>query len=200
LLERAAQAGIPVRYTYGLTENASQAATERKSGGGLELLPGMTVKIGGSGEILLRSPALATGWYQDGSLKRLPLEAGFFRTGDLGRLSGEKLEVYGRESELMISGGVNVFPAEIERWLSDCPLIGEAAVVSVPDEEWGETICLVTTRPVSSTDTVRSYLAERVEHRKLPKIYVHLPEIPRSSLGKVLRSRLRQIVRAKLGR
>lgn len=199
-LAEARLAGIPVRQTYGLTENASQAATETSDASGMKPLPGVEVRIAEDGEILLRSPFLAKGVYRDGILQPLPLTDGFYPTGDLGHLEGTVLTLEGRKSEVIISGGVKIFPAELEHLISELPGIEDAAVVSLPDAEWGEIVCMALVGLSASPDTVKSYLAERLDSRKLPKAWVTLTSIPRSSAGKVLRADLQRILKEKLGR
>jgi len=189
--EEAAALGWPVRATYGLTENSSQAATEKLAGGGMWPLPGVELKIE-AGEIHLRSPFLASGYYRQGKLEPLPSHDGFFPTGDFGRFAGGALEVEGRKSEMIISGGVKVFPAEIENALRGLPGLHDAAVSSLPDVEWGEIVCLAFVSESLSAETVKSYLAARIDPRKIPKVWAKLTAIPRSALGKVQRASLRE--------
>jgi o-succinylbenzoate---CoA ligase len=200
LLDRAKATGLPVHLTYGLTENASQAASEREPGLGMEPLPGVEIDIGAGGEVHLRSPYLATGVYEAGKLRPLALDNGYFPTGDLGRIMDGKLLVEGRKSEQIISGGVKVFPAEIESWLRGIPGLEDAALTSIPDPEWGEALCLAVVGEEYAPDTVKSSLKGKVDPRKIPRFWVRLSAIPRTPLGKVRRGELRQIVREKLGR
>jgi O-succinylbenzoic acid--CoA ligase len=196
LLERAR--GLPVHRTYGMTEHASQAATEKDPGSGMVALPGVDLRISGKGEILVRSSMLADGYYSGGEWHPLPLEEGFFATGDLGSLHGGTLTVEGRRHERMISGGMKTFPAEIESPLRDFPSLLDAAVVSLPDPEWGEKIwaAYVPRDPECfSQQTVKDFLRTRIDGRKVPKAWVQVDRIPRSALGKVQRAELRALIR-----
>lgn len=147
LLERAAEAELPVAVTYGLSEAASQVATappdlvRRKPGTVGPPLPGVEVRIGNGreGEILVRGPTLMRGYL--GGEGTSPVRDGWLHTGDLGGLDGDgHLWVTGRRSERIVTGGVTVSPGEVEAVLSAHPRVREAAVVGVPDEEWGETV------------------------------------------------------------
>jgi O-succinylbenzoic acid--CoA ligase len=189
--EEAVALGWPVRATYGLTENSSQVTTEKLAGGGMWPLPRVELKIE-DGEIFLRSPCLAAGYFRQGKLEPLPTERGFFPTGDLGRLEGGALVVEGRRSEMIITGGVKVFPAEIESALQGLLGLHDAAITSLPDAEWGEIVCLAIVSESVSHETVKSYLAARIDPRKMPKVWVNLAAIPRSALGKVQRAILRE--------
>lgn len=200
LAGEARAAGIPIKLTYGLTENSSQAATERKGETGMRPLPGVEIRISDEGEILLRSPFLAEGIFLDGALQPLPLSDGFYSTGDLGTLSDDRLKVVGRRTEMMISGGVKIFPAELENALVGMPGLLDAAAISLPDAEWGEKICLAIVGDLASPDNVKSYLSSRLDNRKMPKAVVRVPQIPRSSTGKILRAELRQLVSELLAR
>jgi O-succinylbenzoic acid--CoA ligase len=196
LVERALKRSLPMRLTYGMTEHSSQIATEKAAGSGMIPLPGVEIRISGDGEILVRSPCLASGIFRGGQLEPLPGQDGFFATGDLGRFDGNALVLEGRKSDMIISGGVKVFPLEIESLLS-LPGLRDCAITSVPDAEWGERVCAALVGDISP-DTVKSYLAEKIDGRKMPKSWVSLSHIPRSATGKILRSELRRLVKEKL--
>lgn len=182
--------GLPIHRTYGLTENASQAATEKHPGSGLRPLPGVDIRIDLSGEIHLRSPFLGRGIYRHGVLHALPLTEGFYATGDLGEWQNGALAVAGRKGELMISGGLNIFPAEIETAAAGCAELGDFAVTSIDSPEWGEVICAAWTGS-ATPDTVKTHLASRLDPRKVPRRWQKLDAIPRSATGKVLRAALK---------
>jgi O-succinylbenzoic acid--CoA ligase len=191
LVQAALAKGLPVRRTYGMTENASQAATERKENGGLEPLPGVSLRVSEDGEIELRSAFLAEGYFREGKLEALPLREGFFPTGDLGSLENGRLRVNGRRNEMIKSGGLKIFPAEIENALEGLHGVTESAAFGVPDAEWGEAVCLVVVGPGLSPEIVRAYLEPRLDRRKLPKRILLADALPRSATGKVLRAALR---------
>jgi O-succinylbenzoic acid--CoA ligase len=196
LVAEALGRGLPVRLTYGMTENCSQIATEKEAGGGLKPLPGVRARISAENEIEIRSEFLASGYFQTGELRELPRQEGFFPTGDLGRINNGNLVVEGRKSEMIISGGIKIFPAEIERHLP-IPGLDDAAVTSVPDSVWGERVCLAMVGSIAP-DTVKTLLASKIDPRKMPRSWVFLPQIPRSATGKPLRAELRRLVAEKL--
>jgi O-succinylbenzoic acid--CoA ligase len=197
LVEKALQEGFPIRLTYGMTEHCSQIASENKARSGLIPLPGVNVRTE-AGEILVNSPMLALGYYQDGALVALPKHTGYFATGDLGETTGQVLTIHGRKSDLIISGGVNVFPAEIERELFKLPEIGDFAVTGIPDKEWGEAVCVGLVSKNIDLASIQAFLRSRLERAKVPKHFIFLPEIPRSPMGKVLRPALRAAIEKKI--
>lgn len=192
LVEAALARGIPVRRTYGMTETSSQDATEKTARGGLEPLPGVEFRVSAEGEIELRASFLADGYFRAGTLTPLPSNEGFFATGDLGSFAGGRLLVQGRRTEMIKSGGLKIFPAEIENALAGLPAIREAAAFGVRDAEWGEAVCLVVVGDALSADSVRDHLAARLDRRKIPKRILLADALPRSATGKVLRAELRR--------
>ena len=150
LSARAREAGFPVVLTYGLTETASQVCTEfpRDADGQTAgaPLPGVEVRItdadcillpaGSVGEIEVRGSTVMTGYWE---ASQPALKDGWFRTGDLGRLDGQaRLRIESRRTDLIVSGGENVYPAEIEAVLLAHPAIADAAVTGAPSDEWGQ--------------------------------------------------------------
>ncbi|MBL8776412.1 MAG: AMP-binding protein [Acidimicrobiales bacterium] len=110
--------------------------------------------------------------------------------GDLGRLDDEGyLYLEGRRSDLVITGGVNVYPLEVERALLEHPQVHEAAVFGVPDERWGQRVCAAVVGELSPAE-VDAWLGERVAPFKRPKTVVVVDALPRNSMGKVRRNRL----------
>lgn len=191
---------FPVRTTYGMTEHASQIATAKRPGAGLIPLPGVDISVDRTSEILVKSPCLASGFFSAGRIQPLPLEDGFFRTGDLGTFDGSELMVHGRKSDLILSGGLNIFPAEIEKELSQFPGLSDFAVTGLPDTEWGEVACAayvcIGQRP--DTRELKTFLRDRLDARKVPKHFVSLDYIPRSPLGKVIRAELKEQLQKKI--
>jgi O-succinylbenzoic acid--CoA ligase len=199
LVQRARAAGVPVSLTYGLTEACSQvtttpAAEARGSalGAGAPLFC-TEVQIDprgrdelGVGEILVRGPTVS---------RRALAADGWLHTGDLGRIDGDgRLEVSGRRSETIVSGGENVAPAEVEAVLEAHPKVLEAAVLGAPDGEWGEVVtAIVVVRPGSSIDVeeLRGHCAETLAPYKVPKRVTLVPgPLPRTASGKLLRREL----------
>ena len=116
---------------------------------------------------------------------------GWFRTGDLGHVDeAGHLVIAGRAKELIISGGYNVYPREVEDALGLHPDIQEAAVVGTPSEEWGETVtAYVVSRRALGVDAVRSFLGDHLAAYKQPRVVHRVDALPRNALGKVQKHR-----------
>jgi O-succinylbenzoic acid--CoA ligase len=144
LVDEALARGLPVHTSYGLTEMASQVTTTAPGAAPEELrtagrvLPHREVSVSEEGEILVRGETLFAGYVEGEKTGRPSGAGGWFRTGDLGRLDGAgRLRVLGRRDNLLISGGENVRPEEIEEALLRIPGVEEAVVVPVADPEFG---------------------------------------------------------------
>jgi o-succinylbenzoate---CoA ligase len=181
LLERAARAGVPVRVAYGLTQTSAQVTLSEP--GDLQTagrpLPGARIAIAADGEIVVRGP-MVTG-----------SEA---HTGDLGHLDPDgRLVVDGRRDDLIVTGGENVMPGEVEEVLLAHPAVAEAVVYARPDPEWGQAvIARVVPRPGGrlETEELRAHCAEALARFKVPKRIEFATELPRTDSGKLLRTRL----------
>ncbi|MEV0697230.1 AMP-binding protein [Saccharopolyspora sp. NPDC050389] len=142
------------------------------------------------GEIAVRGPQIMPG-YWGGE----PLWDGWFRTGDLGRVDDAGyVHLAGRRSELIVTGGFNVYPAEVEQAIAALDGVAEVAVLGVPDARWGEAVsAAVVRRPGAevSEEDVRRACAQRLAGYKKPRRVVFLPELPQISIGKPDRKRLR---------
>jgi acyl-CoA synthetase (AMP-forming)/AMP-acid ligase II len=125
-------------------------------------------------------------------------EDGWRRTGDLGRISDEGyLSLHGRVDDRIIRGGENIYPTEIELVLLEHPGVREVAVVGVPDRRWGEVVKAVVV-PASAdsppdSDDLRTLVAGRLAHFKVPALVEFVPELPRNPAGKILRRELRSV-------
>jgi O-succinylbenzoic acid--CoA ligase len=202
LLEVCAARGVPVVQTYGLTETASQVATLspadalRKLGSaGQPLLPTeLRIAAAGEdavGEILVRGPTVMRGYINRPEATAQALRDGWLYTGDLGYLDDEGyLYVVSRRHDLIISGGENIYPAEVESVLLAHPSVEEAAVVGLPDERWGQApVAAVKLREgmdvgaAELTEFCRRHLAAY----KVPKQVRFVAELPRNATGKLLR-------------
>ncbi|WP_324716725.1 o-succinylbenzoate--CoA ligase [Carboxydochorda subterranea] len=226
LLERAARLGMPVVQTYGLTEAASQVTTLppgqalRKLGSaGRPLLPtevrierdGRPAGPGEVGEILVRGPTVSPGYFreapvaaagrdgagQDAASLSARRDGGWLRTGDLGYLDEEGyLYVVDRRDDLIVSGGENVYPAEVEAALLAHPAIQEAGVVGIPHPEWGQVpVAAVRLRAGwgLTAEELLAHCAGRLARYKVPKeVRIVQAPLPRNAAGKLLRSRLRE--------
>src|SRR6476469_56026 len=145
------------------------------------------------GEMYIRGPHVSLGyWNNEAATAESYLEGGWFRTGDLARRDEDGFfYIAGRRKEMFITGGVKVYPAEIEAELVQHPAVSDAAVVAMPDEKWGEVgIAFVVAREVSAGD-LTTYLTVRLSKYKVPKRFVFVDSLPRTPYGKVEKGKLR---------
>lgn len=179
LLRWAADRELPVVPVYGMTETASLIA----AGSPARPLPGAELRIGAGGEILVRGPMVARSALADD---------GWLHTGDRGSIDAEgRLRVDGRIKELIVTGGENVSPVEVEQALASHPAVAEAAVAGLPDPEWGEAVtAFVVLAGRATTDGLTAYLRERLPAHKVPKRIEFVSALPRSPLGKLRRELL----------
>jgi O-succinylbenzoic acid--CoA ligase len=179
LLQRAATAGVPVAPTYGMTEACSQIATF-----GLPL-HGVQLRLADDGEVWVQGSVVAPGALgQDGWL----------HTGDLGTFDDGRLEIVGRKSDTIVSGGENVAPAEVEAVLLEHPAVADAGVFARADAEWGEAIVArVVLRDGNeevSAEELRSFVRARIAALKVPKQVEFADTLPRTPSGKLVRREL----------
>jgi acyl-CoA synthetase (AMP-forming)/AMP-acid ligase II len=157
---------------------------------------GRDVAQGQVGEILFRGPNTMMGYYKDPEATRETLKDGWLHTGDLGRLDDEGfLYIVDRKKDMIITGGENIFPREIEEVLYAHPKILEAAVIGVPDPEWGEKIHAVVALKEGQRLTEQEIIDYTVEHIasfKKPKSVQFVDRLPRSAAGKVLKRVLKE--------
>jgi O-succinylbenzoic acid--CoA ligase len=183
LLAQARRRGYPVLATYGMTEACSQIATERTPGGGLEPLINMQVRTDDD-HIRVRGPAVAA------ATATAADAGGWLDTGDLGHLDDRgRLHVIGRADDLIITGGENVHPAEVESALLALPGVREALVFGVPDETWGQIVAaaLVAAQPLDNA-ALRQYVASKLASHKRPRRVCYLDALPRTASGKTDRA------------
>ncbi len=154
--------------------------------------------IGGEGEIAIRCDGQMTGFWEDEPASRERMtEDGFVLTGDIGRLDDNGyLYVLDRKDDMIISGGFNIWPAELENVILDHPAVTEAAVVAVPDERWGETplaMCVVADGATVEAADIIALCAERLGSYKKPsRVVLTTEELPKSPVGKLQRKELRE--------
>lgn len=211
LLEQCAARAVPVVQTYGLTETASQVVTLapadalRKLGSaGMPLLPnqvqiahedGRPAPAGAVGEILVRGPSVMRGYLNAPEASAQALRDGWLHTGDLGYFDPEGyLYVVDRRDDLIISGGENIYPAEVEAVLLAHPAVAEAGVVGLADAQWGQApVAGVALRPGASAgeDELLAFCAARLARYKIPRRVAFYDSLPRNSSGKLLRRVLR---------
>src|SRR5205823_252302 len=146
------------------------------------------------GEMWIRGPHVSLGyWNNEEATKASYREDGFFRTGDLARRDDEGFfYIAGRKKEMFISGGVNVYPSEIEAVLVSHPRVADAAVIPVADETWGE-VAIAFIVGEANEEELNTYLGARIAKFKLPKRYVFIDALPRTPYGKVEKAKLAAI-------
>jgi malonyl-CoA/methylmalonyl-CoA synthetase len=156
-------------------------------------LPGIELRLD-DGEVLVRGPQVFDGYWRRPDATEEALTAdGWFRTGDLGRIDAEdgSLEITGRSKELIISGGLNVYPREVETALENHPAVERVAVAGVPSDRWGEeVVAFVVPAGEIDADALIAHCRERLSAYKCPKRVVALDELPVNRMGKVQRDAL----------
>jgi len=207
--EAYARRGVPMKQGYGMTEvgvncftmTVEESVTKRGSIGRPLMFTevrvvdadGRDVKNGEIGEMWIRGPHVAKGYWNDDEATRAAFrDDGFLRTGDLARRDDDGFfTIAGRAKDMFISGGVNVYPAEIEAELVAHPRVADAAVVAVPDERWGE-VGVAFVVGDATEDDLSSYLSLRIAKFKLPRKFVFVDALPRTPYGKVEKAKLRE--------
>ena len=200
LKQKALSKGFPILETYGMTETCAQFATEVSLNGGMKLLPGNQVLFDGQDIILVKGPSLATGYLERGQFQPLSLQDGYFQTGDKGVMEEECLLVKGRASDLLISGGVNIYPQELEPIIQGFPGIADIGITSIADAEWGEAICAVMEIQPNETffpEECKKFLLDKIDPKKVPKHWLFAEKIPRNTSGKLLRKELKVLAEKK---
>jgi O-succinylbenzoic acid--CoA ligase len=196
LLAACADRGWPVLTTYGSTEACSQVATQspgstnRGEQGAGRVLPGLSLKLD-AGVIHLKGPTLFSGYHPAGAP---PFDAqGWFRTEDLGELDArDNLHVLGRADGVIISGGENVAPWEVERALEGCAGVRLACVFGVPDERWGQSVAaalLLEAAAHADLPRIAGELRQRLAAFKCPRLVARLDDFVWNGTGKLDRKR-----------
>jgi fatty-acyl-CoA synthase len=212
LLETWIARGIEIVQGYGLTEAAPNVLclppeeATRKLGFAGKPYPhvdvalrdadtGALVEGTGTGELVVRGPNVFAGYWRNAEATEAAFADGWLLTGDVAERDAEGFyRIAGRIKDMVISGGENVYPAEIEDVLHAHPAVLEAAVVGVPDERWGEACAaFVVLREGSNvgTEELQSLCRDRLARFKVPKTFAFVDALPRSSMGKVLKDELR---------
>lgn len=157
---------------------------------------GRALPTGEVGEIRVRTPALMKGYWRDEAATADVVEDGWFRTGDAGYLDAQGyLHIHDRVKDMIVSGGENIYPAEVENALFGHPAVADVAVIGVPDPKWGEAVKALVVRRPSATVTEAELIAharERLAGYKLPKSVAWIGAVPRNAAGKILRRELRE--------
>jgi O-succinylbenzoic acid--CoA ligase len=213
LLEDCASRNIPVVQTYGLTESCSQAVTlspadalHKLGSAGRPLLP-VQLRImrdhqpaqpGEEGVIYLKGPTITSGYAEHPEATEQAFQDGWLSTSDMGYLDKEGyLYVLDRRSDLIVSGGENVYPAEIEAILLSHPDVEEAGVCGQANAQWGQIpVAFIQCRTGSklTQESLLAYVAERLARYKLPRAIYFVEQLPRNSAGKLVRRELLKLL------
>ena len=212
IIEAYQKRGVVFKQGYGLTEvgvncfsMTVQESVQKKGSIGKPMMftearaagpDGSEVAAGEVGELWLRGPHVCKGYWNNPEATAAALDAdGWFHTGDLARRDADGFYfIAGRQKDMLISGGVNVYPAEIEAELLPHPAVQDAAVVAVPDATWGEigAGCVVLRKAGSVTgDELAEFLSARLAKYKIPRRWLFLDALPRTAYGKVIKGELR---------
>ncbi len=189
--------GQAIVERYGMTETLMLVSNpvdgERRAGTVGVALPGVEVRLAVGGEILVAGPAVFGG-YRGVSTAGIFDADGFFRTGDVGEWDADGyLRIVGRTKELIITGGFNVYPREVEDVLLAHPAVSEAAVIGMPSEEWGEEVtAAVVLRAPADPEALRAWCRDRLAAFKCPRTVRVVASLPRNAMGKVERETLRR--------
>jgi fatty-acyl-CoA synthase len=199
LLDTWAARGVDIVQGYGLTEAAPNVLclppedARRKAGSAGKPYPYVECRLAENGELLVRGPNVFAGYWRNPEATAAAFRDGWLLTGDVADRDDEgSYTLRGRIKELVVSGGENVYPAEVEAVLHEHPAVVEAAVVGVPDERWGE-VCVAYVVLREPAD-LREHCSERLARFKVPKAFHTVDALPRNSVGKVMKSELGQAV------
>jgi len=208
--------GCELAQVYGLTEttgaitylppedHSGDRADRLKSCGkpmpGIEMRvvdqAGKDVAVGDVGEIVTRSPQTMLGYWNRPDETSRAIRNGWFYTGDAGYLDADGyIYIYDRVKDMIISGGENIYPAEVENALFGHPAVADVAVIGVPDDKWGEAVkAIVVKRPgaEASSEELIGFARERIAHYKAPRTIDFVDALPRTPTGKILKRELRK--------
>ena len=203
--------GCGFHQQYGMTETGAQTILrpadhdvsdlERLSSAGTEAVT-FSVRVVGPdeqvlpdgevGEIVCRGPAVTSGYWNRPQAAAEAWRGGWFHTGDLGYRDGNGyLHVVDRRNDLIVTGGENVYPSEVEAALLEHSGVPEVAVVGTPDAAWGQVVTAVLAGVAAPDSELEDWLAARIARYKIPRGWVRLDELPRNATGKVLKGELR---------
>jgi len=208
--------GCSLAQVYGLTEttgaitylppedhdekNAARLKSCGKAMAGIEIrvvdMQGNAVATGEVGEIVTRSPQNMLGYWNQPEATRRAIRGEWFHTGDAGYLDADGyIYIYDRVKDMIISGGENIYPAEVESALFGHPGVADVAVIGIPDEKWGEAVKAMVVRKPGATvtaDELIGFARERIAHYKAPRSIDFVDALPRTPTGKILKRELRK--------
>jgi fatty-acyl-CoA synthase len=215
LLETWSARGVDIVQGYGLTEAAPNVLclppedAVRKQGFAGKPYPHVEVALRdpasgrlldgpAEGELVVRGPNVFAGYWRNPDASAAAFAGGWLRTGDLARRDEEGYyRIAARLKDMYISGGENVYPAEVEGVLHEHPAVADAAVVGVPDERWGEVgiaVVVLTDGAVADEEELLEHCTARLARFKVPHGIRFVDELPRSAMGKVLKDELRGVI------
>jgi len=204
------QTGLQIHEAYGMTESASMVTynhCHRHVVGSVGTVTGTTEiqirdlegnirEVGEEGEICIRGRNIMKGYYNKPQETQASFWGEWFRSGDVGTMDEDGyLYIVDRIKDMIITGGENVYPREIEEILFQRPEVQECAVIGLPDREWGERVtAVIIPKPgqVVDADEIKAYLKGRLSAFKVPKEYLVVEELPKSPTGKILKRELRK--------
>jgi fatty-acyl-CoA synthase len=204
LLVTWSERGVDIVQGYGLTEAAPNVLclppedARRKAGYAGKPYPYVECDVSPEGELLVRGPNVFPGYWRNDEATAETIVDGWLHTGDVVERDDEGYyRIRGRLKDMVISGGENVYPAEIESVLHEHPAVADAAVVGIPDERWGE-VCaaFVVLSGEATEEQLRLHCVERLARYKVPKAFHFVDELPRNSMGKIRKSELKAKVPA----
>ena len=197
LYEKAKAAGWPLNPSYGMSETTAQVATWTPADGpwheGLvgRPLAGSEIALAADGRIRIRGPQVMLGYLGDGGIDA----DGWLTTGDLGKIDDfGRLTVTGRADDMLVSGGHNVHPLEVESCLAACPGVRDVAVTGLPDPVWGDLIVALVVGETPRKDLL-AWCRSRLPGAAQPRRIVRLDALPRNAAGKLERAALRRLAR-----
>jgi fatty-acyl-CoA synthase len=200
LLDTWAGRGVDIVQGYGLTEAAPNVLclppedARRKAGSAGRPYPYVDCRLSAEGELLVRGPNVFAGYWRNPEATAAVFADGWLLTGDVAECDDEgDYWIRGRLKDLVVSGGENVYPAEIEAVLHEHPEVVEAAVIGVPDERWGE-VCaaFLVVRGTVGEEELRELCRARLARFKVPKTFRFVDRLPRNAVGKVLKDELQR--------
>jgi malonyl-CoA/methylmalonyl-CoA synthetase len=200
--------GHVILERYGMTETlmniSNPYAGERRAGTVGLLLPGVSVRLldpqgkpvpdGETGEVYLRGPNVISGYWKREEATKAAFVGGYFRTGDLAvRSQDAYYTLQGRRSDLIISGGFNIYPREIEEFLEEQESVAEAAVVGAPDDLRGEVpVAYIVPRGAADAAALEAACRASLASFKVPRAFILVDKLPRTALGKIQKHLLPQ--------
>lgn len=194
LYERAMTAGWPLYVSYGMSETSAQIAAHTPADGPWHegrvghLMPGHQIRLDDDGRIRLRGWQVMRGYLDGGGID----SEGWLRTGDLGKIDRDGcLSILGRADDLLISGGVNIHPQQVESCLAACPGVTDVAVTGRPDPIWGDLVVALVVGEVAPTDLL-AHARQHLPSAALPRRIRQVARLPRNATGKLQRHELRQ--------